>query len=217
MTAIPETSLGDTLTDAEIVRRVLAGETSLFELIMRRYNQRVYRSVRAIVRDESEAEDVMQQAYVNAFAHLGQFAERSAFSTWLTRIAINEALARLRPRALQLVDDDALPELESPSPNPEEAAMTSEIKEVVESEISALPESYRAVFMLREVEGLSTLETAECLGVSEDVVKTRLHRARAMLREKIYRRTSFGSVFTFGQSRCDRIVVNVMARIVGRN
>jgi len=217
MTAIPETSLGDTLTDAEIVRRVLAGETSLFELIMRRYNQRVYRSVRAIVRDESDAEDVMQQAYVNAFAHLGQFAERAAFSTWLTRIAINEALARIRPRALQLVDDDALPELESPSPNPEEAAMTSEIKEVVESEISALPESYRSVFMLREVEGLSTLETAECLGVSEDVVKTRLHRARAMLREKIYRRTSFGSVFTFGQSRCDRIVVNVMARIVGRN
>ena len=141
MTAIPETSLGDTLTDAEIVRRVLAGETSLFELIMRRYNQRVYRAVRAIVRDESEAEDVMQQAYVNAFAHLGQFAERSAFSTWLTRIAINEALARIRPRALQLVDGDALPELESPSPNPEEAAMTSEIKEVVESEISALPES----------------------------------------------------------------------------
>src|SRR6266566_4902474 len=213
MTAIPETSLGDTLTDAEIVRRVLAGETSLFELIMRRYNQRVYRSVRAIAADESEAEDVMHQAYENAFAHLGQFAERSAFSTWLTRIAINEALARLRPRALQLVDDDALPELESPSPNPEEAAMTSEIKEVVESEISALPESYRSVFMLREVEGLSTLETAECLGVSEDVVKTRLHRSRAMLREKIYSRTSFGSVFTFGQSRCDRVVVGVMARV----
>src|SRR5881394_3116577 len=208
MTAIPETSLGDTLTDAEIVSRVLAGETSLFELIMRRYNQRVYRAVRAIVRDESEAEDVMQQAYVNAFAHLGQFAERSAFSTWLTRIAINEALARIRPRALQLVDGDALPELESPSPNPEEAAMTSEIKEVVESEISALPESYRSVFMLREVEGLSTLEAAECLGVSEDVVKKRLHRAHAMLREKIYRRTSFGSVFTFGQSRCDRVVAN---------
>src|SRR6266550_6830356 len=138
MTAIPEPSPRDTLTDAEIVRRVLAGETSLFELIMRRYNQRVYRAVRAIVRDESEAEDVMQQAYVNAFSHLGQFAERSAFSTWLTRIAINEALARIRPRALQLVSDEVMSEIESPSPNPEAAAMTSEIKEVVESEIAAL-------------------------------------------------------------------------------
>lgn len=213
MTAIPEPSSRDPLTDAEIVRRVLAGETALFELIMRRYNQRVYRTVRAIVRDESEAEDVMQQAYVNAFSHLGQFAERSAFSTWLTRIAINEALARIRPRALQLVSDEVMFEIESPSPNPEEAAMTSEIKEVVESEISALPDSYRSVFMLREVEGLSTIETAECLGLSEDVVKTRLHRARAMLREKIYRRASFGSVFTFGQSRCDRVVASVMARV----
>jgi RNA polymerase sigma-70 factor, ECF subfamily len=213
MTAIPDIPLRDAMPDAEIVRRVLAGETSLFELIMRRYNQRVYRAVRAIVRDESEAEDVMQQAYVNAYTHLAQFAERSAFSTWLTRIAINEALARIRPRGLQVVSDDVMPEVESPSPNPEEAAMSSEVKEVVESEIAALPESYRSVFMLREVEGLSTIETAECLDLSEDVVKTRLHRARAMLREKIYRRASFGSVFTFGQSRCDRIVANVMAQI----
>ena len=213
MTAIPDTLAREGLTDAEIVRRVLAGETSLFELIMRRYNQRVYRAVRAIVRDESEAEDVMQQAYVNAYTHLRQFEQRSAFSTWLTRIAINEALARIRPRGLHVVPDDDVPEVESPSPNPEEAAMTSEIREVMESEISALPESYRSVFMLREVEGLSTIETAECLNLSEDVVKTRLHRARAMLRENIYKRASFGSTFTFGQSRCDRIVTAVMTTI----
>lgn len=213
MTAIPDSLSRDALSDAEIVRRVLAGETSLFELIMRRYNQRVYRAVRAIVRDESETEDVIQQAYVNAYSHLAQFAERSAFSTWLTRIAINEALARIRPRGLHLVPDEEVPEVESPSPNPEEAAMTSEIKEVMESEISALPESYRSVFMLREVEGLSTIETAECLSLTEDVVKTRLHRARAMLRENIYKRANFGSAFTFGHSRCDRIVAAVMARI----
>ena len=213
MTAIPEPALRDALTDGEIVRRVLAGETALFELIMRRYNQRVYRSVRAIVRDESEAEDVMQQAYVNAYSHLSQFAERSAFPTWLTRIAINEALARIRPRALQVVSDDVIPEVQSTSPNPEEAAMSAEIKEVVEAEIAALPESYRSVFMLREVEGLSTIETAECLTLTEDVVKTRLHRARAMLREKLYSRASFGSLFTFGQSRCDRIVASVMSQI----
>lgn len=201
------------MTDAEIVRRVLDGETALFELIMRRYNQRVYRAVRAIVRDESETEDVMQQAYVNAYTHLRQFEQRSAFSTWLTRIAINEALARIRPRSLHVVPDVDMPEMESPSPNPEEAAMTSEIKEVMESEISALPDSYRSVFMLREVEGLSTIETAECLSLTEDVVKTRLHRARAMLRENIYKRANFGSTFTFGHSRCDRIVAAVMSAI----
>ena len=139
MTAIPDTLSRDALSDAEIVRRVLEGETSLFELIMRRYNQRVYRAVRAIVRDESEAEDVMQQAYVNAYSHLRQFEQRSAFPTWLTRIAINEALARVRPRGLPVVPDDEMPEVESPAQNPEEAAMTSEIKEVMESEISALP------------------------------------------------------------------------------
>jgi len=213
MTAIPDSLTRDALTDAEIVRRVLEGETALFELIMRRYNQRVYRAVRAIVRDETETEDVMQQAYVNAYTHLRQFEQRSAFSTWLTRIAINEALARIRPRGLHVVPDADMPEVESPSPNPEEAAMTSEIKEVMESEISALPDSYRSVFMLREVEGLSTIETAECLSLSEDVVKTRLHRARAMLRENIYKRANFGSTFTFGHGRCDRIVAAVMARI----
>lgn len=218
MTAIPDLLLRDQITDAEIVRRVLDGETALFELIMRRYNQRIYRAVRAIVRDESEAEDVMQQAYVNAYTHLGQFAERASFATWLTRIAINEALARVRPRALRIVDDaegNAMDEMQSTGPNPEEAAVAAEIKEVVETEIAALPEAYRSVLMLREVEGLSTSETAECLGTSEDVVKTRLHRARTMLRDNIYKRAglTFEGLFTFGQSRCDRLVASVMARI----
>src|SRR5438105_3971995 len=95
----------DQLSDADVVRRVLDGETALFEIIMRRYNQRIYRAVRSIVRDESEAEDVMQQAYVNAYSHLHQFAERASFATWLTRIAINEALARVKPRLVRLADD----------------------------------------------------------------------------------------------------------------
>lgn len=217
MTALPDLQLRDSLTDAEIVRRVVEGESALFELIMRRYNQRIYRAVRAIVRDESEAEDVMQQAYVNAYLHLAQFAERSSFATWLTRIAINEALARVRPRALRVVDDlgDAMEEMESKAPNPEEAAVASEIREVVEKEIASLPEGYRSVLMLREIEGLSTAETAECLGTSEDVVKTRLHRARTMLRDNIYKRAglAFEGLFTFGQSRCDRVVGAVMSRI----
>jgi RNA polymerase sigma-70 factor (ECF subfamily) len=208
----------DQLSDVDVVRRVIAGETALFEIIMRRYNQRIYRTVRAIVRDEHEAEDVMQQAYVNAYSHLHQFAERSSFATWLTRIAINEALARVRPRALRLADDidqTLMTEIESNAPNPEQQAVATELKNTVENEIASLPEGYRSVLMLREVEGLSTAETAEILGVHDDVVKQRLHRARTMLRDNLYKRAglTFDGIFTFGHSRCDRIVENVMARI----
>ena len=214
----PDSGLRDQLTDADVVRRVLAGETALFEIIMRRYNQRIYRAVRAIVRNEHEAEDVMQQAYVNAYSHLHQFAERSTFATWLTRIAINEALARVRPRALRLADDideTIMNEIESNTPNPEQQAVASELKNAVESEIASLPASYRSVLMLREVEGLSTAETAECLDVNEDVVKQRLHRARTMLRDNLYKRAglTFEGAFPFGHSRCDRIVASVMERI----
>jgi len=211
----------DQLTDADVVRRVLAGETALFEILMRRYNQRIYRAVRSIVRDEHEAEDVMQQAYVNAYTHLHQFAERATFSTWLTRIAINEALARVRPRRIRLADDideTLMNEIESNTPNPEQQAVATELKNAVENEIAVLPESYRSVLMLREVEGLSTAETAECLGLNEDAVKQRLHRARTMLRDGLFRRAglTFDGVFTFGQSRCDRLVAEVMERITAR-
>jgi RNA polymerase sigma-70 factor, ECF subfamily len=222
MTPVPQPSSSDALSDADIVARVVAGETALFELILRRYNQRIYRTVRGIVRDESEAEDVMQQAYVNAFANLRQFAGRSSLSTWLTRIAINEALARVRPRALRIADDfgeealaQIMEQIEETSPDPEQQAATSQLSRFVEAEIAALPERYRCVILLREVEGLSTAETAECLGLAEDAVKTRLHRARAALRDNLYRRAglTFDSLFTFGQSRCDVLVATVMARI----
>jgi RNA polymerase sigma-70 factor (ECF subfamily) len=206
------------LTDEEIVRRVVAGETALFEILMRRYNQRIYRAVRSILRDESEAEDAMQQAYVNAYSHLHQFAARSSFATWLTRIAINEALARVKPRPLRLVEDTdgtLMNEIESNQPNPEQQAVASELKNAVETEIGSLPESYRSVLMLREIEGLSTSETAECLGINDDLVKQRLHRARTMLRDNLYRRAglTLEGTFTFGQSRCDRVVARVLDRI----
>jgi RNA polymerase sigma-70 factor (ECF subfamily) len=218
MTAVPESKLSDALTDADIVARVLAGETALFELILRRYNQRIYRTVRGIVRDESEAEDVMQQAYVNAFGSLRQFEGRASLATWLTRIAINEALARVRPRALRIApefDDAAIDQIESKMPDPEQQAVTAQLSRAVEAEIAALPERYRSVLMLREVEGLSTAETAECLGLAEDAVKTRLHRARAVLRDNLYRSAglTFDRLFTFGQSRCDVLVAKVMARL----
>lgn len=208
------------LSDEEVARRVAAGERALFELLMRRYNQRMFRVARAITRDDSEAEEAMQQAYVNAYVHLGQFAGRAKFSTWLTRITINEALARTRRRELRLADlgehqERLMLDIESPSPDPEEAAAASQIRHLVEGEIAALPEAYRVVLVMREVEGLSTAETAACFDVADDVVKTRLHRARAMLRERLFRRAgvTYQQLFPFGNERCDRMVAVVMATI----
>lgn len=204
--------LRDTLTDEEIVERIVAGDAALFEILMRRYNQRVYRAVRAVLRDDDQAEDVMQQAYLNAYAHLRQFERRSQFSTWLTRIAVNEALARRGKRRGE--EDETMMELvASSAPDPEQQTMASELREVMQREVEALSDGFRSVFVLRDVEGLSTAETAEALGISEDLVKTRLHRARTQLRDNLYRRAgvTLESLFAFGNSRCDRVVANVMA------
>ena len=205
-------ALHEPLTDAEIVRRVVDGDTALFEILVRRYNQRVYRAVRAVLRGDEDVEDVMQQAYLSAFAHLGQFAERAQFSTWLIRIAVNEALARLRKRGRV---EWEIPEMESSAPSPEQQAQTSQIRAIVEEELDALPATYRTVLVLRDVEGLSTAEAASALEVSEDVVKTRLHRARAMVRDGLARRAgqSLQDVYSFGNARCDRVTAAVMARV----
>lgn len=213
---------GSPLGDEEIVRRVRDGETALFEVLMRRYNQRLFRMARAILKDESEAEDVMQQAYVNAYMHLGQFEERARFGTWLTRIAVNEALARLRRRG-RLEEVDAMPEwderaidvLSSKALNPEEQALSGELRGILESAFEAIPEIYRSVFMLRGVEGLSNTEAAECLGLSEDTVKTRLHRARGLLRAELFERAGLASaeLFPLHLSRCDRVVAAVVAQL----
>jgi len=206
--------------DAEIIRQVLQGNTAMFELLMRRYNERVYRAARAIVRDEQEAEDVMQQAYVNAFTHLRQFNGSAQFSTWLTRIAINEALARVRRKRRYEVFDDELSGEEpfmsrNPSENPEQQAFTGELRELLEWAIDTLSDGMREVFVLREVEGLSTSEVAECLGVTEDVVKTRLSRGRAGMRRVLLERTGATApeAFRFYRPRCDRVVAQVLARI----
>jgi RNA polymerase sigma-70 factor, ECF subfamily len=209
------------LGDHEIVRRIRAGEAALFERLMRRYNQRVYRIARSIVKDDAEAEDVMQQAYLNAYTHLDQFAERSSFSTWLTRIAVHESLARLRRRRrLTEIDamsdhDDARGVLRSADPSPEQQALTGELRAALEASLDAIPEMYRTAFVLREVEGLSTSEAAECLETSDDVVKTRLHRARTLLRRELMARAGSGAreAFQFHATRCDRVVAAVVDRL----
>ncbi len=215
------TTASGALPDEEVVRRVRAGERELFEILMRRYNQRLYRVARSILKDEAEAEDVMQQAYVNAYTHLGQFADRARFSTWLTRIAVYEALGRLRRRRrVREVDVDSETEgtgatLASGQPNPEQQALSGELRRLLETAVDALPGNSRAAFVLREVEGLSTAEAAECLGVREDVVKTRLHRARLLLRKELSERAGIvrQDAFAFHASRCDRVVAAVLARL----
>jgi RNA polymerase sigma-70 factor (ECF subfamily) len=206
------------MSDEDIVSRVLAGETALFEVLMRRHNQRVYRAARAILRDDREAEDVMQEAYVNAYVHLDQFDGRAKFSTWLTKIAVYESLARARRRGRYEPLEDEAQETSMPattSPDPERLAFGRELGALIESAVDSLGDGYREVFMLRQVEGLSTLETAAVLGVSEDVVKTRYSRARHALQRDLLERTgaAAAAAFTFGQARCDRVVIAVMARI----
>ena len=209
------------LPDDEIVRRVRRGETGLFEILMRRYNRRLYRIARAILREDAEAEDVMQHAYVAAYIHLDQYAGRALFSTWLTRIAVHEALARARRRGREVLGDgraaaetDPVSLLRSAAPDPEQQALEAEMRALLESAIEALPEAYRSVFVLREVEGLSTSETAECLQVSADVVKTRLHRARALLRELLMERVGPPSAaYPFACPRCDRVVEGVFSKL----
>lgn len=206
------------LSDEVVVGRILSGETALFEILMRRHNEKVYRAARAIVRDEREAEDVMQEAYVNAYTHLQQFDGRAKFSTWLTKIAVYEALARARRQGRYRPLEDSSLETFMPttsSPDPERQAFGRELGALIESAVDKLGDGYREVFMLRQVEGMSTAETAEVLGISEDLVKTRFSRARHALQRDLLDRTGAAAViaFTFGLARCDRVVAAVMARI----
>jgi RNA polymerase sigma-70 factor (ECF subfamily) len=203
-----------TLSDEDVVARVLAGETELFEMIMRRYNQRLFRTVRALTPNDAEAEDVLQEAYVNAYHHLAQFEGRAKFSTWLTRIAIHEALARRKTRGrLTTIEDLELrPAMD---PTPEEKATSSELRGVLQRAIENLPEPLRVVFMMREVEGLDTEETAACLGLSAANVKVRLFRARGLLRDAIDRElgSEVRKLHAFAGARCDAIVARVLSRI----
>ena len=178
---------GTSEPDEALVRRVCAGEAACFELLMRRHNERIYRTVRAVLGDDADVEDVMQQAYVSAYQHLAGFEGRARFSTWMTRIAINEAYARLRKRrrteAAPWEDDTAMAEEPTAAgPTPEQIAARVEMHALLERAVDTLSVPNRMVFVLRSVEGLSTAETAACLEISEEAVKTRLHRANEALR-----------------------------------
>lgn len=209
------------ISDEEVVRRVLSGETALFEVIMRRYNQRLYRAARAIIRDDSQAEDIMQAAYVRAYEHLDQYAARAPFGAWLTRIAVNEALSRIRDKSHYgepQGEGDPMDRFASSTPDPEQNAANTELSHLLEHLIEALPDGNRSVFMLREVEGMNTAETAHALSISEESVRIRLHRARLALRDALssYATGEQRHLFSFGAGRCDRIVRKVLDQITTR-
>ncbi len=210
----------EALEDEEIVRRVLGGDTAAFELIMRRYNQRLFRVVRSIIGDDAEADDVLQEAYLRAFRHLDQFEGRSTFATWLTRIAVHEAAARRRTRRrLRLVmPTDA--EIDSRASHSvardgAEEASLKELRHVLASAVDALPADLRLVFTLRLVERLSTNQTAECLNLTPSNVKVRLHRSRAMLRSWIDQRIGEEArrLYEFAGEYCDHVVRRVLERL----
>ncbi|SPE25246.1 Sigma-24, ECF subfamily [Candidatus Sulfotelmatomonas gaucii] len=218
---ILKTAVAERWSDLEVIDRVKAGETALYEIIMRRYNQRLYRVARAILRDDAEAEDVMQDAYVRAYQHLYQYAGEAHFSIWLTRIAVNEALhrLRLRKRSQQLEDmeqeEEGTMSGAETSPDPEHRASIAELGRLLEEAVLGLPDQYRAVVMMRDVEEMTTAETAAALDLTEQNVRVRLHRGHAMMRGSIFARAGAisGNAFPFMAVRCDRVVFGVFARL----
>jgi RNA polymerase sigma-70 factor, ECF subfamily len=223
-----ETSLADSSTgllsdleisDAQVIERIRAGEGFFFEILMRRHNRRVFRATRAILRRDDEAEDVMQEAYVRAYEHLNEFRGDASFATWLTRIAVHEAMARSRrerrvgPLDQQLQESENM--LAKAHRTPEQLVNDGELRGVLEKAIDALPEDFRLVFVLRVVEQMSGAETAECLGIPEETVKTRLHRARLRLQEIVMGALDFNveRAYDFHLTRCDRVVHGVFERL----
>jgi RNA polymerase sigma-70 factor (ECF subfamily) len=209
--------------DAELARRIGSRDERAFEAMMRAHNRLLFRLARSILGDDAEAEDAVQEAYLAAYRGIGQFRGGAKLSTWLARIVINQSYARLRLRKRDAVvvpleasaygAEEGIMTDES-SERPEAAAMRSEVRRLLERRIDALPEQFRTVFVLRDVEEMSVEETAECLDLAPATVRTRAFRARALLRESLSRDLDAVTVdaFAFGGERCDRIVANVLER-----
>jgi len=209
--------------DNALAARIAARDERAFETVMRRHNRMLYRLARSILRDDAEAEDALQDAYIAAYRGIGSFRGSARLSTWLARIVINAAYARLRKRTAtaQVVAIHANFEVHSATvhdeatESPENAAMRSELRALLMEKIDALPESFRVVYVMRDVEELSVEETAACLDLPEATVRTRAFRARALLREALAREIDAATVDAFGfdGERCDRIVAAVLARL----
>jgi len=213
------TIVADTISDNEIISRVLQGEKDLYANIVRKYNQRLYRIGMSIINDDAEVEDVMQVSYIKAYENLSKFKYKSGFSTWITRILINESLLRIKKRKQSSnMNDDAMNnEIYRNHPaDPQTPLMNvvnSELKKILENAIRQLPDKYRTVFIMREIENMNVAETGECLDLSEVNVKVRLNRAKSMLKNSLAEYYQKDDILNFHLSRCDRIVENVMKHI----
>src|SRR5436190_21484146 len=216
-----------TTADMALVERIGTGDHAAFESLMRKYNGKLFRVARAILKDDADAEDVLQDAYLEAYRHVDEFRGGSELSTWLTRIVINQAQMRLRkqkrrssiiPFRTGVTTNAETPEAQVPdnrSESPSDSAIRAETRRIMERRIDELPSSFRTVFVMREVEEMGIDEIAECLSISPATVRTRLFRARALLRAALAHDidVATGDVFAFAGARCDRIVANVLARL----
>lgn len=215
------------LSDADLAGRIAGGDLAMLPQLMRRHNQTLYRTARSILNDDAEAEDAVQEAYLLGYRAMGQFQGNAKLSTWLVRITVNVSLERLRKRQrhAEVIDlyGDAVPDDKMLEANmgerapeqPEQAMLRAETRRLVEDKINRLPDSFRTVFVLRALEEMSVEETAECLGIPPETVRTRYFRARGLLREALAREIdiSVADAFSFAGDRCDRIVAGVMAKL----
>ena len=211
--------------DEALAGRVAKGDSQAFEALMRRHNRAMFRTARAILHDDAEAEDALQEAYLQAYRTIGGFRGDAKFSTWMARVVANEALARLRKQVRRAaivplqggveIDEVNLTTEDSMDKGPETAARRAEMRKILEKRIDALPGAYRPVFMLRAVEEYSVEETASILQIPAATVRSRFHRARSLLREGLASEVDLAceDVFGFAGERCDRIVASVMQRI----
>jgi RNA polymerase sigma factor (sigma-70 family) len=203
-------------SDEQIVARIIAGESHLYESLMRKYNSRMYRISMSIINDDAEAEDIMQIAYINAYRQLMNYRQQSSFGTWLIRILINESLLHKKRKTKK---DKALMEttfIDEHHETPLESLMHKELKGILENAVASLPEKYRMVFVMREVQGMSTNETMEVLELGESNVKIRLTRAKEMLRTELNKKWKPEQIYEFNLIRCDVIVKYVMNKIKER-
>jgi len=213
------TIVPDAVADTELIAMILQGQKDLYTIIVRRYNQRLYRIGMSIINDDAEIEDVMQAAYLKAYENLEKFEARSSFSTWLTRILINESLLRLKKRKKSIhinddtMDNEIYQQYSTDAQTPVLKTLNSELKNILEKSIRQLPEKYRTVFVMREIINMNVAETKECLAISEVNVKVRLNRAKALLKNSLNKYYQNEDILHFHLNRCDRIVERVMGSI----
>jgi RNA polymerase sigma-70 factor, ECF subfamily len=190
-------------------------DLAAFEQLMRRHNRALYRTARSIVKDDAEAEDVLQEAYLLAFRAMENFRGESSMSTWLTRIVINEAIGRTRRRSAEIIPLDVETAMDEHNEAPEQALQRSQARRLIEQKIDGLPDAFRTVFVLRALEEMTVEETAACLDIPEATVRTRYFRARGLLRDALSREldVALEQAFAFDGARCDRIVANVLERL----